>query len=78
MEASFNLSYSAFERNSGIYRYKGMSLGNFVLNSGVRKFRHGKSIVEISTKLDKGGHPEHDKLDGRRSAKLAIRATVDH
>jgi len=55
-----------------------MSLGNFVLNSGVRKFRHCKSIVEISTKLDKGGHPEHDKLDGRRSAKLAIRATVDH
>jgi len=32
--------------NSVISKNKGTSLWNFVLNSGLRKFRHGISIVE--------------------------------
>jgi len=37
--------------NSVISKNKGTSLWNFVLNSGLRKFRHGISIVETCYKL---------------------------
>ena len=46
MWASFHPSYTVLEGNSVISKNKGTSLWNFVLNSGLRKFRHGISIVE--------------------------------
>jgi len=46
MWASFHPSYTMLKGNSVISKNKGTSLWNFVLNSGLRKFRHGISIVE--------------------------------
>jgi len=48
MEASFHLSYTVLQENSGIYVYPKIRV--FFLESAVRKFRHGKSIV-LSAKL---------------------------
>ena len=39
------------KRKFGYFQNKGTSLWNFVLNSGVRKFRHGISIVETRYQL---------------------------
>ena len=44
--ASFHPSYTVLKGNSVISKNKATSLWNFVLNSGLRKFRHGISIVE--------------------------------
>ena len=46
MDASFDQSYAVIYWNSGIYKNKGTSLWNFFLNSWLRQFRHGISIVE--------------------------------
>jgi len=46
MWASFHPSYSVLKANSVISKNKGTSLWNFVLNSGLRKFCHGISMVE--------------------------------
>jgi len=46
MRASFHPSYTVLKGNSVISKNKGTSLWNFVLISGLRKFRHGISIVE--------------------------------
>jgi len=45
---SFHLSYTVLKGNLVIFKNKGTSLWNFVLNSGLSgpKFRHGISIVE--------------------------------
>ena len=51
MWASFHPSYTVLEENSVISKNKGISLWNFVLNSGLRKFRHGISIVETCYQL---------------------------
>ena len=55
MWASFHPSYTALKGNSVISQNKGTSLWNFVLNSGLRKFRHGIrhgiSIVETCYQL---------------------------
>ena len=54
MEASFDQSYTVIifkNIHSGIYKNKGTSLWNFFLNSGIRKFRQGMSIVERATNL---------------------------
>ena len=51
VRASFHLSYTVLRGNSGICKNKGTSLWNFVLNSGLRKFRHGLSIVETCYRL---------------------------
>ena len=48
--AFFDISYTVLHGNLGTFKNKGTSLWNFVPNSGLRKFRHGKSIV-LSTKL---------------------------
>ena len=45
MWASFHPSYTVLKEKSVISKNKGTSLWNFVLNSGLRKFRHGISIV---------------------------------
>jgi len=45
MWASFHPSYSVLKGNSVSSKNKGTSLWNFVLNSGLRKFRHRKSSV---------------------------------
>jgi len=42
---SSSQSCAVFKGNSGIYKYEGSSLWNFVLNSGLRKFYSGISIV---------------------------------
>ena len=39
------------KRKFGYIQNKGSSLWNFVLNSGLRKFRHGISIVETCYQL---------------------------
>jgi len=46
MWASFHPSYSVLKANLVISKNKGTSLWNFVLNSGLRKFCHGISMVE--------------------------------
>jgi len=51
MGASFDLSYTVLKGNSVISKNKGTSLWNFVLNSGLRKFRHSISIVETCYQL---------------------------
>jgi len=54
------------------FRYlqnKGTSLWNFILNSGLRKFRRVRHIDRrkmLSTLFDKGGHTKRDKLDRRQ------------
>ena len=45
-ETSFDKCYAVLQGNSGIYNNEGTSIWNFVLNSSLRKFRHGISIVE--------------------------------
>ena len=47
MLASFHPSYTVLKGNSVVLKNKGTSLGNFVLKSGLRKFRHGISIVDV-------------------------------
>ena len=44
-------SYTVLKGNSVISKNKGTSLWNFVLNSGLRKFCHGISIVEMCYQL---------------------------
>jgi len=44
---SIRLYYTVLKGNSVISKNKGTSLWNFVLNSGLRKFRHGISIAEM-------------------------------
>ena len=51
MWASFHPSYTVLKEKSVISKNKGTSLWNFVLNSGLRKFRHGISIVETCHQL---------------------------
>jgi len=51
MWASFHPSYSVLKGNSVIFKNKDTSLWNFVLNSGLRKFRDGISIVETCYQL---------------------------
>jgi len=46
MWASFHPSYTVLKGNSVTSKNNGTSLWNFVLTSGLRKFRHGISIVE--------------------------------
>ena len=45
MEASFDQSYTLFYGNLCIFKNKDTSLWNFFVNFGLRKFRHGISIV---------------------------------
>ena len=49
--ASFHPSYTVLKGNSVIFKNKDTSLWNFVLNSGLRKFRDGISIVETCYQL---------------------------
>ena len=49
--ASFHPSYTVLKGNSVIPKNKGTFLWNFVLNAGLRKFRHGISIVETCYQL---------------------------
>jgi len=51
MWTSFNLSYTVLKGNSVISKNKGTSLWNFVVKSGLGKFRHGISIVETCYQL---------------------------
>ena len=78
MWASFHLSCPVLKVNTGISINKGTSLWNFVPNSGLWKFRHGIDRLNVlSTKLDKGGRSERDKLDRRRSTNYLRALTVD-
>ena len=56
-----------------------ISLWNFIPNSGLRKFRHGISIVEACYRLSsrKVDCSERDKLDCRRTTKLTIPPSSD-
>ena len=67
------------KRKFGVLQNKGTSLWNFVLNFGLRKFRHGISIVETCYQLssEKGGRSERDKLGRRRSTKSTIPPSSD-
>jgi len=72
-EAFFDQSYTVFDGNSGVYKNKGTSLWNFFLNSRLRKFCDGISIVERAINLARErwtGRSERDKLDCRWSTKL--------
>ena len=51
MWVSFQPSYTMLKGNSFITKNMGTSLWNFVLNSWLRKFRHGISIVETCYQL---------------------------
>jgi len=50
MEASFRPSCTVLTANSAISKNKGTSLGNFFINSGLGKFRHGISFFERAIK----------------------------
>ena len=67
--------------NSVISKNKGTPLWNFVLNSGLRKFRHGISIVETcyvyQLIAEKGGRSERDKLGRRQSTKSILPPSSD-
>ena len=52
LTARLPTSYTVLSRNSGICKNKGTSLWNFIPNSGLRKFRYGKSIVLSTTLVD--------------------------
>jgi len=52
MWASFHPFYTVIKGNSVISKNKGTSLWNFVLNFGLRKFRHGIWIVETCYQLN--------------------------
>ena len=58
---------------------QGTSLWNFAPNSGLRKFCHGISIVEMCYRLSsRGGRSnKHDKLDRCRSTRLTISSSSD-
>ena len=45
--ASLDLSYTVLGGNSGISKNSGTSLWNVAPNSGLRKFRDDRSIIEI-------------------------------
>ena len=78
MWASFHPPYTVLKGNSVISKNKGTSLWNFVLNSGLRKFRQGILIVETCYQLsEKGGRSERDKLGRRRSTKSIIPPSYD-
>jgi len=47
----FHPSYTVLKGNSVVSKNKGTSLWNFVLNSGLEKFRHGISIVKTCYQL---------------------------
>ena len=49
--ASFHQSCTVLKGNSIISKNKSTSVWNFVLNSGLKKFRHGISIVETCYQL---------------------------
>ena len=51
MRACFHPSYTVLKGNSAISKNKGTFLWNSVLNSGLRKFIHGISIVETCYQL---------------------------
>ena len=51
MWASFHPSYTVLKGNSVISKNKGTSIWYFVLNSGLRNFAHGISIVETCYQL---------------------------
>jgi len=51
MWASFHPSYTVLKENLVISKNKATFLWNFVLKSGLRKFRHGISIVETCYQL---------------------------
>ena len=67
MDASFLLSSAGFLQN------KGFSMWNFVTNSGLRKFRHYRSIM-LSTKLVDGrACLPHLRRSTRRGCLLHVR-----
>ena len=47
----FNQSYTVLWGNSGTHENRVLPFGNFFLNSGLGKFRHGISIVEMCYRL---------------------------
>ena len=66
------------KRKFGYLQNKGTSLSNFDLNSGLRKFRHGISIVETCYQLSsRKVDAQSDKLGRRRSTKSIISASSD-
>ena len=59
------------KRKFGYLQNKGTSLWNFVLNSGLRKFRHGISIVETCYQLSsRKVDAQSDKLYSGRASEL--------
>jgi len=65
------LSYTVLKGNSVISKNKDTSLWNFVLNSGLRKFRHGISIVETCYQLSSR------KVDAHSVINWAVTNTSD-
>ena len=63
MWASFHPSYIVLKGNSVISKKKGTSLWNFVLNFGLRKFRHGLSIVETCYRLSSRKVDAHNVIN---------------
>ena len=72
MEASFHLSHTVLYGNSGISKNKDTSLWNFVRNSGLRKFRHGKSMVLSTILIDGGARWRHLGWSSHRGCLLHV------
>jgi len=82
MRASFHLSYTVLKRKSVISKNKSTSLWNFVLNSGLRKFRHCISIVEKCYQLSSKNVDAQSVINWAvvdQLSRLYLRApTLDH
>ena len=76
-EASFHPSYTALKVNSVIYKNKGTSLWNFVLNSGLLAsvYRSSKRVIDLARR--RWRRAERDKLGRRRSTKMTILPSSD-
>jgi len=66
MAASFLPILRCVKRKFGYLQNKGTSFWNFVLNSRLRKFRHGISIVETCYQLSSR------KVDAQRVINLTV------
>ena len=79
IEASFDQSHTVLQGNSAIYKNKGTSLWNFVINPGLENFTVTcQSLKCVISLAEKGECSEHDKLNHRWSAWQYLQAlTLD-
>ena len=75
-------SYTALKGNSVVSKNKGTFLWNYVLKSGLRKYRHGISILETCYRLSSRKVDAHSVINwaviGQLSRYYLRASTLDH